>query len=137
MSLTTQGAERTLSHPSCATGGIGMGEILGIGCSHGPGILGPPETLTEVFLKHNLRQDTTPAHLKDPKNWPAKMQEEWADDEGMAYAQAYQAKLQAGYRKARETIDAFNPDFVVIFGDDQYEVFREDLMPPFAVFAMD
>lgn len=114
-----------------------MAEILGVGCSHGPGIAGPPETLTEVFLKHNLKNPATPAHLKDPKNWPAKMQEEWADDEGMAYARAYQAKLQSGYRGARAAIDAFDPDFVVIFGDDQYEVFHEDCLPPFAVFAMD
>src|SRR5581483_10946209 len=29
------------------------------------------------------------------------------------------------------------PDFVLIFGDDQYEVFQEDLLPPFAIFAID
>lgn len=114
-----------------------MGEILGIGCSHGPGIIGPPEVLTEVYLKLNLKSNLTPAHMKDPKNWPPKMREEWADDEGLAFAQAYQAKLQPAYREARAAIDAFNPDFVLIFGDDQYEVFKEDLIPPFAVFAID
>ncbi|MBM2810334.1 MAG: Extradiol ring-cleavage dioxygenase [Chloroflexi bacterium] len=114
-----------------------MGQILGIGCSHGPGIIGPPETLTEIYLKYNLRSDLTPPHMKDPKNWPARMREEWADDEGMAYARAYQAKLQPAYRRAREAIDAFKPDFVLIFGDDQYEVFKEDLIPPFALFAID
>ncbi|HEY3115682.1 MAG TPA: extradiol ring-cleavage dioxygenase [Chloroflexota bacterium] len=114
-----------------------MGEILGVGCSHGPGIVGPPETLTDIYLKLNLKSDLTPAHMKDPKNWPAKMREEWADDEGMAYARAYQAKIQPAYKKARAAIDAFNPDFVVIFGDDQYEVFLEDCLPPFAIFAVD
>jgi len=114
-----------------------MGEILGIGCSHGPGILGPPETLTDIYLKYNLASDLTPAHMKDPENWPAQMREEWADDEGLAFCKAYQAKLQPAYRKAREAIDAFNPDFVLIFGDDQYEAFQEDLLPPFAIFAID
>ncbi len=114
-----------------------MGEILGIGCSHGPGILGPPETLTEIYLKMNLKSELTPAHLKDPRNWPAKMREEWGDDEGLAFCEAYQAKLQPAYRKARAAIDAFNPDFVLIFGDDQYEVFQEELLPPFAIFAID
>jgi hypothetical protein len=114
-----------------------MGEILGVGCSHGPGIIGPPETLTEIYLKLNLASDLTPAHMKDPRNWPAKMREEWADDEGMAFARAYQAKLQPAYREARAAIDAFQPDFVLIFGDDQYEVFQEDLIPPFAIFAID
>jgi hypothetical protein len=114
-----------------------MGEILGVGCSHGPGIIGPPETLTEIYIKLNLASDLTPAHMKDPRNWPAKMREEWADDEGMAFARAYQAKLQPAYREARAAIDDFRPDFVLIFGDDQYEVFQEDLIPPFAIFAID
>lgn len=114
-----------------------MGQILGIGCSHGPGIIGPPETLTEIYLKYNLASDLTPAPMKEPKNWPAKMREEWADDEGMAFAREYQAKLQPAYREARAAIDAFQPDFVLIFGDDQYEVFKEDLLPPFALFAID
>src|SRR5207237_10880189 len=39
--------------------------------------------------------------------------------------------------KARECIDEFKPDFVLIFGDDQYEVFKEDCIPPFAVLAID
>src|SRR5947209_12090142 len=114
-----------------------MGDILGIGCSHGPGIIGPPETLTEIYLKYNLKSDLTPAHLKDPKTWPIKMQEEWGDDEGLSFSRAYQAKLQPAYREARQAIDEFNPDFVLIFGDDQYEVFQEDLLPPFAIFGVD
>lgn len=114
-----------------------MGEMLGIGCSHGPGIIGPPGVLTDIYLKLNLTSDLTPVHLKDPKNWPAKMREEWADDEGMAYARAYQAKLQPAYRAARAAIDAFKPDFILMFGDDQYEVFKEDILPPFAIFAID
>jgi len=85
----------------------------------------------------NLKSELTPAHMKDPANWPAKMREEWADDGGLAYAKAYQAKLHPAYRKARQAIDEFNPDFVLIFGDDQYEAFKEDLLPPFALFAID
>jgi hypothetical protein len=52
----------------------------------------------------------------------------------MAFAAEYQRILQPAYRKARECIDAFKPDFVLVFGDDQYEVFKEDCIPPFAVF---
>jgi len=50
--------------------------------------------------------------MKDPKNWPKKMQEEWDGDEGMAFAAEYQRILQPAYRKARECIDEFKPDFV-------------------------
>lgn len=52
-----------------------MGEVLGIGCSLG--ISGPIERLKEIYLRKNLESDLTPAHMKDPKNWPKKMQEEW------------------------------------------------------------
>ena len=114
-----------------------MGEILGVGCSHGPGLTGPLQRLTDIYLRHNLASDETPEHMKDPKNWPAQMREEWGDDEGMATAQRYRDKLVKGYRAARQAIDEFQPDFVLIFGDDQYEAFREDILPPFCVFAVD
>src|SRR5207237_8511141 len=84
-----------------------------------------------------LQKERTTVQMKDPKNWPKKMQEEWDDDEGLAFATEYQRILQPAYRKARECIDEFKPDFVLIFGDDQYEVFKEDCIPPFAVFAID
>src|SRR5262249_41554912 len=31
----------------------------------------------------------------------------------------------------------FKPDVIIIFGDDQYENFKEDIVPPFAVLAYD
>lgn len=113
-----------------------MAEMLGIGCSHGPGIVGPLERGGH-YLRQHLQEDETPADLKDPKNWPKQMQEEWGDDEGIAYAKKYQEILQPAYRKARAAIDEFNPDFVLIFGDDQYECLLEDLLLPFNVFAID
>src|SRR5438067_8649644 len=113
-----------------------MAEVLGIGCSHGPGIVGPLERGAH-YLRQHLQEDETPAHLKDPRNWPKQMQEEWGDDEGIAFAARYQDILQPGYRAARAALDAFNPDFVVMFGDDQYEIFKEDCIPPFCVFAID
>jgi hypothetical protein len=82
-----------------------MGEILGIGCSHGPGITGPLTRLTDIYLRRNLQSELTPVHMKDPKNWPRKMQEEWDGDEGLAFAAEYQRILQPAYRKARECID--------------------------------
>jgi len=34
-------------------------------------------------------------------------------------------------------LDAFKPDIVLIWGDDQYENFKEDIIPPFCVLAYD
>jgi hypothetical protein len=42
-----------------------------------------------------------------------------------------------GFRRLRAEIDAFQPDFVLIWGDDQYENFKEDIIPPFCVLAYD
>lgn len=113
-----------------------MGEVLGIGCTH-IGVGAQPERMADNYLRKNLAHPTTPAHLRDSKNWPTEMQTEWADDEGLEVAKKYKFTLEDGFRKARERIDEFNPDFVLIWGDDQYENITEDLIPPFTVFAIE
>src|SRR5207249_3834761 len=37
----------------------------------------------------------------------------------------------------REEIDAFRPDFILMWGDDQYENFQDDVIPPYCVLAYD
>jgi hypothetical protein len=95
------------------------------------------EAMANVYFRTNYRSELTPAYWKDPANWPAAVREEWSDDEGKAAANRHREELLKGYRAARDAIDAFKPDFIVIFGDDQYENFKEDLLPPFCIFAMD
>jgi Catalytic LigB subunit of aromatic ring-opening dioxygenase len=114
-----------------------MGEVLGIGCTHGPHPALPDERMADVYFRRNLASELTPPEWKDPKNWPAEMREEWGDDEGVAAARKHRAELVKGFRAAREALDEFNPDFVLIFGDDQYENFHEDVIPPFCVYALD
>ena len=65
------------------------------------------------------------------------MRVEYGEDEGYASAVRLRERMVAGFRKLRKELDAFNPDFVVIWGDDQYENFREDIIPPFCVLAYD
>jgi hypothetical protein len=114
-----------------------VGEIIGIGCPHGPQPGLTDETMANNYFRVNLKSDKTPAHWKDPTNWPPEMQVEWGDDEGVSSARTHRAEALKGYRQAREAIDRFDPDFVLIFGDDQYENFKEDLLPPFCVYALD
>lgn len=113
-----------------------MGEILGIGCTHGPQIQFPDENMAD-YLKGFLRGDRMPEERKSIENWPEGMRKEWGSDEGVTAARAYRAEVVDGLRRARAALDAFKPDFVVIFGDDQYENFKEDLLSPFCVFALD
>jgi hypothetical protein len=37
--------------------------------------------------------------------------------------------------RTRAALDAFRPDFVLLWGDDQFENFREDIIPPYCVAA--
>jgi hypothetical protein len=113
-----------------------MSEILGIGMTHAPHLQFTDENMANV-LKRLLKSERTPAAMKDPKNWPAGMRAEWDDDEGLNAARRHRAALLEGVRAARAALDAFRPDFVLIWGDDQYENFREDLVPPFCIYALD
>jgi len=110
-----------------------MGEIIGLGLSHGP-FIGYVEEDMANMCKRVLASPKTPMELKDPKNWPEPMRLEWGDDEALSSAYKHRAQLVEGVRKLRAELDAFNPDFVVIWGDDQYENFREDLVPAFCVY---
>jgi hypothetical protein len=117
--------------------GCHMGEILGIGATHYPPGLVPDE-YKPWPLKRMLQQDARiPAHLKDPANWPEPMRREWGDDEGITAHQAHRARVFNAFRRIRGEIDAFKPDVILIWGDDQYENFKEDIIPPFCVLAYD
>ena len=83
-----------------------MGEILGIGCPHGPHMRFTDETMANVYFRINLRNAKTPAVLRDPKNWPAKMRAEWGNDEGVSAARRHREEVINGFRAARQALDA-------------------------------
>jgi hypothetical protein len=114
-----------------------MGEILGLGLSHYPGPAVPTEHWPRM-LRTNVENGRIPAEvLADVENWPAPMRAEWGDDEGQAAAREHCARLLPAYRKLRDELDAFQPDLVVIWGDDQYENFKKDCVPAFCVYVLD
>ena len=114
-----------------------MAELLGLGLTHYPPLIAPDEDKA-IPLRRTLRGNPNiPEALKNPTSWPEPMRIEYGEDEGYAAALEHRARLVAGFRRIRAELDAFNPDFVVIWGDDQYENFREDIIPPFCVLAYD
>ena len=113
-----------------------MAEILGVGVTHSPSLIAPDE-LRNYSLTRALRNERIPADRKDPGSWPAAMREEWGDDAGYASALYQRERLAAGFRRVRAELDAFRPDAVLVWGDDQYENFREDIIPAFCVMAYD
>lgn len=112
-----------------------MGDILGIGATHyPPGLV--PDAYKPWPLARMLETDPRiPAAMKDPANWPEPMRLEWGDDEGITAHKAHRARVLRAFRTIREEIDAFKPDLILIWGDDQYENFRDDIIPPFCVLA--
>src|SRR5690348_89444 len=113
-----------------------MAEILGIGVTHFPGLM-LPDAYMSTFLTRTLKSERVPAELKDPARWPEPMRKELEANRDGAAAAEHRRRLVNGFRKAREALDVFNPDLVLIWGDDQYENFREDGVPSFCVFALD
>lgn len=111
-----------------------MADILGLGLSHYPPLSLPDADMAGI-LRKTLRDPGIPAEAKAPAAWPAAMRQEWGEDDGVAAAAGHRAALVEQFRRVRQQIDAFNPDVVLIWGDDQYENFKEDLIPPFTVCA--
>jgi hypothetical protein len=111
-----------------------MADILGLGVTHYPPLAGPDEDMAWI-LRQTLRDPALPEALRRPEGWPAPMRAEWGDDAGLGAARRHRADLRRWFAEARRRLDAFGPDLVLIWGDDQYENFREDLIPAFCVLA--
>ena len=114
-----------------------MGEILGLGVTHYPPLITPDEERAFPLRRTLARDERVPAEMKDPSRWPAAMRQEYGDDEGLTAAKQHRQRLVDSFRTVRAELDAFQPDIVLIWGDDQYENFREDIIPPFCILAYD
>ena len=111
-----------------------MAEFLGLGMTHYPLLAGTDDNMAGL-LRWTLTDPDIPDAAKDPASWSESMQAEWGDDQGRASAAGHRAALVAGLGKVRAALDDFRPDIVVVWGDDQYENFREEVVPPFCVLA--
>ena len=113
-----------------------MGEVLGLGVTHWPTLASLDEGLTGVF-RYTLTAPNVPAAYKDKANWPKGMLEELGNDEGLSAARRCGARFAADFRAMRRILDDFAPDLVLVWGDDQYENFREDIVPAFCILGFD
>jgi hypothetical protein len=111
-----------------------MGEILGLGVTHYPPLYGPDENMARI-LKRVLADPALPEEYRTPQGWPEPMRREWGNDAGVSAAGRHRAALVQGFRNARRLLDEFDPDFILIWGDDQYENFKEDAIPPYCLLA--
>jgi hypothetical protein len=112
-----------------------MGEVLGLGLTHFPPLGWPDQTMDRA-LQFAFADPSVPDAVKEGEGWPDGMREEF-DRDRLAAAADHRAALVAGCDRVRAALDEFAPDVVVIWGDDQYELFREDVVPAFCVVAAD
>jgi hypothetical protein len=112
-----------------------MGQILGLGITHYPPLCYKGNMSSRIKLL--LADPLLPERLRSPENWHPTMREQWGTDEGLQHSEKHRSDLIHHFREARAELDAFQPDFVLLWGDDQYENYREDCVPPFSVLAYD
>lgn len=111
-----------------------MGEVLGIGCTHYPSLLRGSQAYTGT-TRFLLNNPVVSDKMRDISNWPEGAQAEWANQE--EDSKLHELRMVEAFRKLRKVIDDFNPDAVLIWGDDQYENFQEDLVPPLVIHCDD
>ena len=82
-----------------------MGEILGLGITHYPG-LSYKGNLTRR-IKMLLADPLLPERLRSPENWHPTMREQWSGDEGLAHGNPARGGLCAsGHACLRRDIRA-------------------------------
>lgn len=111
-------------------------DFLALGITHYPPLAGTDKDMAAI-LRWTLTDPDIPPDRKDPDNWPERMRREWGDDQGVSSAAEHRAALVQQLTRAREELDRFRPDVVIVWGDDQYENFREEVVPQFCVLAYD
>lgn len=95
-----------------------MSAFLGLGVTHYPLLAGTDEQMAGL-PRWTLQDPDIPDAEKDLASWPATMREDWFDDGGAAAAARHRAELTAHLARCRQALDAFGPNVVVVWGDDQ------------------
>jgi hypothetical protein len=117
-----------------------MAQILGLTISHYPNLRFKYYMMPNVLIGNMGPGWRDKPHLKNPRNWPVPMQEEWGNDQDQgatlgAKAQEHQIE---NFRKIRAALDQFNPDFMVMMYRDLGETFRDPVgRPPYWIHAQD
>jgi hypothetical protein len=111
-----------------------MAHFLGLGLTHYPLLAGTDEQMADL-LRWTLADPDIPVEAKDPTTWSPRMRAEWSFDGGVASAANHRKSLVENLSHCRDALDEFAPDVMVVWGDDQYENFREEVIPPFCVLA--
>ena len=104
-----------------------MADVLGIGCTHAPMILNPPEEWADNRKRIFSRiPDFQP---------PAQLLEELGDDDGLSQDRLNQKRIVDAFHVLRDKLQSWGPDLMIVIGDDQAENFLRDNLPTFCVYT--
>ena len=73
-----------------------MGQILGLGITHYPGLAFQGNLSRRI--KMCLADPALPEIFRAPDNWPAPMREQWGADDGQAHSAAHRGAMIEGNR---------------------------------------
>jgi hypothetical protein len=104
-----------------------MADILGIGCSHAPMILNPPEEWGRMRERIFSR---VPGYQPPPE-----LIAELGDDHGLSADRRNQARIVEAFRVLHDRLHAWAPDVLMVIGDDQAENFQADNLPVFSLYT--
>lgn len=110
-----------------------MGEILGVGLTHVPYLLGAPENLIrmrEMMCRRVEAIEGIP--FQDP---PEAIEQLGSDPKEVGIE--HHRLHWAAFHKLRDYIDQVKPDAILIIGDDQGEAFQAGNISPYAIYVGD
>src|SRR5947199_9768877 len=96
-----------------------MGQILGLGITHYPG-LSIQGNLT-LRIKLCLADPALPEHLRSIDNWPEPMRRQWGTDEWQSHAELHRQEMIQCVRCSRRALDDFQPDCGIVCCDYRFE----------------
>ena len=111
-----------------------MAEILGLGTTDFPLARMEDEFFT-MILQQALKSEHMCPELRDPKNWPAAMQEEWGDDQGRSAGREAREYLVGQWRRLKAALDDFQPDFILVWSKDHLESLGRYAVPKYWIQA--
>lgn len=114
-----------------------MGDIFIGGTCEYPYTRYKDPALLSKRLNDRLKSEDPTDKWREVKNWPQGAIDEWSDDNGIKAAIAHREQLIIGHRAIRKELDRFQPDAVLIFNQEHFENFKEDILPAFCLYCAD
>ena len=113
-----------------------MAELLLLGMTHYPPLAAVDEDMAGL-MRMILADPGIPAEAKDPAAWPEPMRPSGATTRRGRRRPRTGPRCGPGSSRSARRARGVRPGRLVVWGDDQYENFREDLIPPYALLAYD